>query len=104
MIGKGATVADAPMTNRIFRMSAPITLPTRSSRRPLVRLAIAVANSGSDVPNATKVAAITTSGTPIRSAITIPDPISIWLAIMIIINPIAKVADNVTPEIFLFFC
>ena len=50
--------ADAPATNKTFRMSAPITLPIANSPCHFLAAVTAVTNSGNEVPNATRVAAI----------------------------------------------
>jgi len=48
---------------RTLRISAPMMFPTASSPWPLLAAATTVTNSGSEVPNATSVAAIILSGT-----------------------------------------
>ena len=58
-ISRGLAAAAAPITNRQFRTSAPTILPTVISGWPRLIAAIAVINSGKDVPKATIVAAMT---------------------------------------------
>ena len=69
---KGAMVTDTPLTNTRLNRFAPITLPSDKAPCPLTREVIAVTNSGSDVPRATKVSAITDAGTPRAVAIIVP--------------------------------
>ena len=62
------TAAEAPATNSAFRMSAPMIFPTARSPCPRRAACTAVISSGSEVPNATIVAAMTDCGTPHRTA------------------------------------
>ena len=69
------TAAAAPATKSTLRMSAPMTFPTASPPCPLRAAVTAVTNSGSEVPNATNVAAMILSGTLTLSATTFTDGI-----------------------------
>ena len=60
----GEIVTAAPETSTKLKMFAPIILPSDSAPCPLASAVIAVTSSGKEVPSATKVSAITVSGTP----------------------------------------
>ena len=61
---RGFASADAPATQQILRISAPIMFPTAMAPCFLRAATIQVATSGIEVPNATMVRAIIASGMP----------------------------------------
>ena len=69
---KGASATDTPLTSTRLNTLAPTTLPNDRSLWPLMSEVMAVTSSGRDVPSATKVSAITLSGTPKAWAIRVP--------------------------------
>ena len=60
----GTTVEQSPRMSRMLAMFDPTTLPSAMSGRPLTTETTDEASSGSDVPPATSVMAITDSLTP----------------------------------------
>ena len=69
---KGASVIDMPLTSTRLKTFAPTTLPSDRSLWPLTSEVTAVTSSGSEVPSATNVRAMTLSGTPRACAIRVP--------------------------------
>jgi hypothetical protein len=65
---KGNTNKATPRMQMIFMKQLPMILPRAKSICPFLMELILVASSGMLVPNATTVAPITTSGTPMLSA------------------------------------
>ena len=63
---------EAPDTSTRLKMFAPMTLPRDREPWPLARDVMAVTSSGRLVPRATKVRAMTDSGTPRAWAIRVP--------------------------------
>ena len=89
-----ATLIEPPITIRIFKIFAPMILPSKISLCPLTTLAIPVASSGTEVPKATIVAAMTSSGTPNFIAIWVAEPIRTLLAMIIMNKPAKKITDK----------
>ena len=69
---KGASVIDMPLTSTRLKTFAPTMLPSDRSLWPLTSEVMAVTSSGSEVPSATNVRAMTLSGTPRACAIRVP--------------------------------
>ena len=69
---KGARVTEMPETSTRLNTLAPITLPMPREAWPLRREVMVVTSSGRLVPRATKVRAITVSGTPSSLAMMVP--------------------------------
>ena len=70
--GIPAIAAGIPITRSMFRILAPMILPSPTFPYPFMIETTEVTSSGRDVPSAMKVTAITLSGTPSASAIRIP--------------------------------
>ena len=68
----GARVTDTPETSTRLKRFAPMILPTDSEPWPFTREVMAVTSSGRLVPRATKVRAMTVSGTPSSLAMMVP--------------------------------
>ncbi len=66
---RGQRGARTDHEEHVQNVGPPITLPSASSPWPLLTAVIAVTNSGSDVPNATSVAAMIASGIRNRWAV-----------------------------------
>ena len=68
----GAKATEIPETNTRLNTLAPITLPIPREARPFFKEVMVVTSSGKEVPSATKVRAITVSGTPSFVAMMVP--------------------------------